>query len=319
MNLYFAPLEGITDATYRRAHHDCFGGVCRYFIPFLSPTQNLCLTPRERANVAPEHNASLTAVPQILTKNADHFLWAARTLRDMGYGEVNLNLGCPSGTVTAKGKGAGMLCDLPALDRFLCDVFARTPVRISIKTRMGFAGLHEWDALLSLFSRFPISELIVHARTRSEFYGGSPHREAFASSFAHTPLPLVYNGDLFTAQDCRALLAACPRTHALMLGRGLIANPALARTLHGGQPLTRDALRAFHDRLLGEYASLYPDHVTLGRMREVMNHVVCCFEAPEKPRKAIRKATNLCAYTEAVARLFGEHALRANPSFLPGA
>ena len=117
----------------------------------------------------------------------------------------------------------------------------------------------------------------------------------------------------------RALLAACPRTHALMLGRGLIANPALARTLHGGQPLTRDALRAFHDRLLGEYASLYPAHVTLGRMREVMNHAVSCFEAPEKPRKAIRKATNLCAYTEAVARLFGEHALRADPAFLPGA
>lgn len=319
MNIYFAPLEGVTDATYRRVHRESFGGVSRYFIPFISPTQNMRFTPRELSAIAPERNAGCDAVPQILTRNAEHFLWAARSLCDMGYGEVNLNLGCPSGTVTAKGKGSGMLCDLPALERFLSDTIAQSPIPISIKTRIGFASPCEWDALLALFSRYPLRELIVHARTRSEFYAGTPHRDVFAASFARTTLPLVYNGDLFTASDCRTLLEACPGTHALMIGRGLIANPALAQSLTGGEPLTRQALRAFHDRLLGEYLALYPAHVTLGRMREVMKHAVCCFEAPEKPRKAIRKATTLRTYTEAIDRLFDEHALRAEPCFLPGA
>ena len=107
--IYFAPMEGVTDAVYRRVHHAHFGGVDKYFIPFISPTQNLVLTPRERNNVSPDVNAGMRVVPQVLTKKADHFLWAAQLLHDMGYEEINLNIGCPSGTVTAKGKGAGML------------------------------------------------------------------------------------------------------------------------------------------------------------------------------------------------------------------
>ena len=315
MPVYFAPMEGITDSLYRRVHSACFGGVSKYFIPFISPTQNLRLTPRELAAVLPAHNAGFFAVPQVLTRHAAHFLWAAQALHDMGDGEINLHLGCPSGTVTAKGKGAGMLADLSALERFLDEVYSRAPLRVSIKTRLGYESSGEWDALLALFSRFPVSELIVHARTRSQFYTGTPHRDVFAASFSRTSLSLVYNGDLFTVQDCRDLHSRCPGTHALMIGRGLIANPALAQALAGGQPLTLAALRSFHDQLLSAYRAAYPANVVLGRMREVMKHIACCFDSPEKPRKAIRKAATLRAYEEAAARLFDGHALLENPHF----
>lgn len=317
MTVYFAPLEGVTDAVFRQIHRECFTGVSKYFIPFVSPTQNLAFTSRDLAAVAPEKNVGVPAVPQLLAKDAALFVWAARELRDMGYDEVNLNLGCPSGTVTAKGKGSGLLADVPALERLLDGIFEKTPIPVSVKTRIGYVHAEEFDRLLDVFARYPIRELIVHPRTRAEFYKGAPHADAFAKAYAALNLPLCYNGDLFSAEDCAALMRRFPNTHALMLGRGLIANPALAQTLSGGTALDKTTLRAFHDRLLDAYAAQYPPHVTLGRMREIAKHFVCCFENPEKPRKAIRKANRIDAYLEAVNRLFDGHELAVCPRFIP--
>ena len=313
--VYFAPMEGVTDSIYRRVHSAHFLGVHKYFIPFISPTQNLVLTPRERANVAPEQNAGLRAVPQVLTKNAAHFLWAAELLGEMGYDEVNLNLGCPSGTVTAKGKGAGMLTDLPALEALLDAVFAASPVRVSIKTRIGFSSPDESAPLFALLRRYPACELIIHPRTREEFYEGRPHRDIYLAAAAQSTCPVVCNGNLFTPQACRALEADSPQTAALMLGRGMLTNPALAQTYAGGAPLTRETLRAFHDDLLRAYQQAYPRNVVLGRMREVAKNMARCFEGAEKPLKAARKAGSLPAYEDAVARLFDHYALQANPCF----
>ena len=310
--VYLAPLEGVTDAVFRQTHHACFGGVSKYFSPFVSPTQNLVFTSRDLSAVAPEHNIGVPAVPQLLAKDAALFNWAAGELAELGYSEVNLNLGCPSGTVTAKGKGSGLLADYPALERFLDGIFGNAPLPISIKTRIGYTSADEFERLLALFSRYPVHELIIHPRTRAEFYKGTPHRDVFTRAFSETTLPLCFNGDLFSAEDCRLLTAQCPQTHALMIGRGLIANPALCC----GEPLTKAALIRFHARLLSAYQEKYPPHVALGRMREIAKHFVCCFEAPEKPRKAIRKAGRMDAYLDAMRRLFDEHELTENPKFM---
>ena len=315
--VYLAPLEGVTDAVFRQTHHACFGGVSKYFIPFVSPTQNLVFTSRDLSAVAPEHNIGVPAVPQLLAKDAALFNWAAGELAELGYSEVNLNLGCPSGTVTAKGKGSGLLADYPALERFLDGIFDNAPLPISIKTRIGYTSVDEFERLLALFSRYPVHELIIHPRTRAEFYKGTPHRDVFTRAFSETTLPLCFNGDLFSAEDCRLLTAQCPQTHALMIGRGLIANPALAQELNGGDALTPAALRDFHNRLFAAYCEKYPPHVALGRMREIAKHMVCCFEQPEKPRKAIRKASSLRAYSDAIDNLFSTHAFCAHPAFQP--
>ena len=313
--IYFAPLEGVTDAVYRRVHHAHFDGVEQYFIPFISPTQNLVLTPRERNNVSPEVNTGMRVVPQVLTKKADHFLWAAQLLYDMGYEEINLNVGCPSGTVTAKGKGAGMLLDPYALDRFLEEVYAHTPVRVSIKTRIGFFSPDEFDEILSIYNRYPVHELIIHPRTREQYYKGTPHREIFDALQEKTHLPLVYNGDLFTPEDCQGFAAQHPRVRALMLGRGMLANPALAQTAKGGEPLTRESLQAFHDDLFAAYREVYHASAVLGRMREVAKNIACCFDGADKPLKAARKANSISVYEEAMARLFGDYTLSASPRF----
>lgn len=316
MTIYFAPLEGVTDVVYRRVHHECFSGVDKYFIPFISPTQHLTFTSREQAAVSPEENAGIPVVPQILTKNPDHFVWMAKSLGDAGYDEINLNLGCPSGTVTAKGKGSGMLRDLEGLERFLDEVFAHAPIAVSIKTRIGYESVEEWPKLLALYARYPIRELIVHPRTRKEFYSGKAHRELCGPVLDETSLPLVYNGDLFTAEECRALEEMYPGAKALMLGRGLVANPALAQELKGGNGITLEMLRNFHDRLYHEYLEKWPRNAVIGHMHEIMKYVMCCFENPGKPRKAMRKATKQEAYLDAVNWLFDEFSLKKNPGFL---
>ena len=314
--VYLAPMEGVTDHVYRRVHHAHFTGISKYFIPFISPTQDLCLTNREKRDISPANNAGLNAVPQILTKRADHFLWAAQQLLDMGYTEVNLNVGCPSGTVTGKGKGAGLLLDLPALEAMLDEIYAHTPMKVSIKTRIGFTDPLEFDRVLELYNRYPVHELIIHPRTRMEYYRGTPHRDTYADALSHTQLPLVYNGDLFTSEDCRQLEQTMP-SYALMIGRGLLANPALAREYAGGKGITIAEFSSYVDDLTRAYGEVHPQNVVLGRMREVLKNIVCCFDDAEKPKKAIRKASTLPALEEAAARLFEGYALRETPGFFP--
>ena len=314
--IYFAPLEGVTDAEHRRVHSTHFPGVAKYFIPFISPTQNLVLTNRERFDVNPANNAGMYAVPQILTKNPEHFLWAANMLGDLGYAEVNINLGCPSGTVTGKGKGAGLLLSPDDLARFLDEVYSKSPVKVSLKTRIGFTSPDEFPVLAEIFQRYPVHELIIHPRTRSEFYKGKPHRDVYRDVLSQTKLPLVYNGDLFTAEECRAFEQEYP-CRALMLGRGLLANPALAREYAGGAPITAEEIHAFVQELMAAYQARHPQNVVLGRMREVLKNVICCFESPDKVRKAVRKASCAQNIEDAAALLCRQYALRENPGFVP--
>ena len=286
----------------------------KYYIPFISPTQHLTLTSREQRAVAPEENAGFNAVPQVLTKNAAHFVYMAARLGELGYPEVNLNLGCPSGTVTAKGKGAGMLRDPDGLRAFLDEVFAGSPVPVSIKTRIGFASIEEWPGLLEIFRQYPICELVVHARTRVEFYKGTPHREV-CKDLLQAGLSFAYNGDLNRAEECQAFLETWPGVPAPMLGRGLVANPALARELRGGAPLSREELRLYHDRLFAEYSAQWPASAVLGHMREIMSYVLCCFDKPLRVRRALRKVRSLQDYSAAICMLFDEYPLRKQPGF----
>ncbi len=315
--IYFAPLEGVTDSIFRRVHHAHFKGVTKYFIPFISPTQNMFFTARELYAVSPEENAGVPAVPQIMAKDAELFLWCAGQMKEMGYREVNLNTGCPSGTVTAKGKGAGMLRTPDALAAFLDEIYEKSPLPVSIKTRIGFESSDEWPRLMGILSSYPVHELIIHPRTRSQFYTGTPYREAYDAALDRISCPMVYNGDLFTTENCRAAEAEFSGTAALMLGRGLIANPALAQQLTGGEGLTMASLRSFHDDLLEAYLARGPENFALVRMQAAMKHMICCFESPDKPRKLFRKAHTVAAYREAAERLFSEHALTDKPRFIP--
>lgn len=312
MRYYFAPLEGLTDSIYRKLHYQYFGGPDRYYTPFLSPTVHRALTNREKRELPRADLAGIPVVPQVLTKNAEDFVWLAGVCRDLGYGEINLNLGCPSGTVTAKGKGAGMIRDLDALDRFLDGIFSRSPLFISIKTRIGFEHCDEWEPLLNLYNRYPMAELIIHPRVRKDFYNGPVDMEAFRYAFRESKAPVCYNGGLRTRRDLANIQAEFPRLPTVMLGRGLIADPGLL--VPSGTDIA--TLEAFHDALLMEYIRVFgSERNAMFRMKENWRYWLCKFEDSEKLGKRLRKATDMNEYRQIAEQVFST--LRLMPDTCP--
>lgn len=293
MRYYFAPMEGITDSIYRRIHHRFFGGVDRYYIPFLSPTIHRELTNREARELPPADSVPFCAVPQLLTKVPEDFLWAAEKCRELGYTEVNLNLGCPSGTVTAKGKGSGMLRDLDALSAFLDAVFAKSTLPISIKTRLGFESSEEFPAILEVFNRYPIAELTIHPRVRKQFYSGNVDLDMFAYATENSKIPLVYNGDITHRSQISAVGSQFPHVQAVMIGRGLIGNPGML--VSEGTDLA--TLEHFMDALLEEYLIAFGgSRNAMFRLKENWNILLPHFQNCEKLSKQLRKTTDLTQF-----------------------
>lgn len=311
MTVSFAPLEGITGWVYRSAHFSMFPGVDSYYTPFWAPTVDSPLAGRGLSDMLPEHNQGVPVIPQLLTNQAEAFLPAARMLQDFGYREVNLNLGCPSGTVVSKKKGSGFLSLPEQMADFFDRIFsADLTIKISVKTRVGVSSPEEWPALLDLYNRYPIHELTIHPRVRSDFYREPVRMDTFSYAVEHTNLPLCYNGDLNDPQDCRDFARAFPTVGHVMLGRGLVANPALVRELKGGPALNKQELQVFHDRLVEGYReTLSGDRPVLGKMKELWFYLSTLFLEPEKPLKAMRKAKTLSDYTFAVDALFRDHDL----------
>ena len=311
MKYYLAPMEGLTDSVYRTLHHEYFGGIDRYYTPFFSPTEVHRLTPRELRELDPVNNPAPT-VPQLLCKNADDFLWMAEQIAAFGYTEVNLNLGCPSGTVTAKKKGAGMLADTDALDAFLERVFAACPIDISIKTRIGYQDVGELPELLEIFGRYPICELIVHPRTGKEMYRGVPHLDAYDSVCANMQIPLCYNGNVSTRADAAYIAERFPKTEAIMIGRGLLQNPALL----SDKKVTRALMRDFHEQLLGRYrVVLGSDHAVAGRMKEIWLLMSSMFETDKKYLRRLQQSRDLSELNGAVMAMICELPLRRPEEF----
>ena len=315
MRLYAAPMQGVTTHRFRALHAELFGGIDRYYTPFFSPTGEHRVTERDRRDLTPEHNDLQRVVPQIMAKRPEDFLWAAELLRGMGYGEVNLNLGCPSGTVTGKGKGAGLLRDPAALAVFLETVYDGLPdFPVSVKTRLGFREEDEFDVLLAVYNRFPIAELTIHARVREDFYKRPVRLEAFARALPNVKAPVCYNGDLVTAADVAAFQDRFPAVEAVMLGRGLIADPALGRKLRGGPPASREEIGAFTRRLYEGYRADYgDDNPTAQRMKELWFFLVRLFGDNDKLAKKMRRAAHPWEYEAAEAEILGSLPLLTEP------
>lgn len=307
-----APMEGLTTWLFRQTHHSVFGGVDRYFTPFFSPAPEHVMTPKELRDLCPENNDGVPVVPQVMARRAEEFLWAAQALKDMGYGQVNLNLGCPSGTVTAKGKGSGFLAHPQELDAFFDCVFSKTALPVSVKTRVGYWSTEEFPALLDIFKKYPVCELIVHPRTRMDFYKGEVDRQAFRAALDAMDCPVTYNGDLFTKEDCMDFARQFPAVETVMLGRGMMMDPALPRKLRGGGPATGDELRRFTETLYQGYRSAFGHPgAAAQRMKELWYYLICLFDGGEKYGKKMRRVKVPEEYERLEARIFRELPLRA--------
>ena len=314
MHIYFAPLEGITTYPYRNLHHKYFGGVEKYFTPFLAPGPEQGMSVKEMRDVLPENNAGIPVVPQILTNRAGDFLLASKKLSEMGYREINLNLGCPSGTVTAKKKGSGFLLYPDDLDRFFDEVFSDAAVRngeflVSVKTRIGKNEVEEWPELMQVYNRYPIHELTVHPRIQKEFYKGTPHLDVFTDILKESRNPVVYNGDLFTVEKVKEFREKFPTVGTVMIGRGLIRNPALAEMIlqeeTEPEAYILPRIREFHDALFEHYReTMSGDRNLLFRMKDLWSYMLAEVPDSEKLAKKIRKSQHVPEYLAAVEEVF---------------
>ena len=308
-----APLDGITKLVFRQVWHRHFGGADRYFIPFFSPTDHHTITPRDFRELDPEANRGLPSVPQIMTCRAPDFVWGAERMAELGYEEVNLNLGCPSGTVTAKGKGSGFLAKPDELDRFFDEVFNSTSVPVSVKTRLGIADEAEFPRLLEIYNRYPITRLTIHARVQKEKYRGAVHLDAFGEALKSSKIPVCYNGDLRTVDEVRTFEARFPTADTAMIGRGAVADPALLRKLRGGEAATREELQAFTQDLYHSYQEFYGQIGTAAqRMREIWFYLIHLFEDADKLNKKLRRFKYPGEYETIEAAIFQELPLRTD-------
>ena len=318
--IYLAPLEGVTDNIYRNTFRRYYGGVDKYYTPFISPNSTFKFTSREFRDIDPKINDIESTVPQILTNNSEHFLWAVKEIASLGFKEINFNLGCPSGTVVAKKKGSGLLYYPEQLDKLLYEVFEDLPtgVDISIKTRLGKNEPEEFYEIMDIYNKYPICELTVHPRIQSDFYREPIRLEFFDYAYKHSKAPLVFNGDITTISAVNEVYLKYDNINAIMIGRGLVANPGLAAGYKKGledNDITLDLtlFKNFHDDLLKQYTALLSgEKPVLHRMKEFLSFWQTNFHSEEKLIKKIRKANRISEYKEYVNTLISSSSTTTN-------
>lgn len=325
-------MEGITTYTYRNLHHKHYAGIDKYFSPFVSPGPDQGLSVKEVRDVLPENNENIPMIPQLMTNRAVDFIKAAQVMAELGYREVNFNLGCPSGTVVSKRKGSGFLAFPEELDRFFDEVFsdpfiAGGGVEISVKTRAGKESHEEWPRLMEIYNQYPIKELIIHPRVQQDKYNNTPDWDVFADAVRESKIPLVFNGDIFRVPEFLKFIEQFPQIDRIMLGRGEIRNPELAErilALYGDHEnddaceisdkvrleaqadlFDRNRFRSFHDALVEEYSQvLYGERPVLYKMKELWFYMISMFPGSEKLHKRIKKSNHLDEYRAIMDELF---------------
>ncbi|MBE6089953.1 MAG: tRNA-dihydrouridine synthase family protein [Clostridium beijerinckii] len=307
MKYYLAPMEGITEYIYRNSYEKFFGNVDKYFTPFIVPNESRSLKTKELVDVLPENNKGMNIVPQILTNDAEGFINTSRKLQQLGYREVNLNLGCPAKTVVSKNRGSGFLAKREELDSFLDEIFKMDDMKISIKTRIGKDNPEEFYELIKIYNKYPLEELIIHPRTQKDFYGNKPNLNVFRDALSLSNNPVCYNGDIFTINDYNKLVADFPEVNTVMLGRGILANPGLINVIKNNINTSKNILKDFHDEILNRYIEVFPeDTYAINRMKELFGYMIYIFSDNKEYVKKIRSAQKLSDYTEAVGSLFTE-------------
>ncbi|MEI3218327.1 MAG: tRNA-dihydrouridine synthase family protein [Lachnoclostridium sp.] len=310
MRYYYAPMEGITGYIQRNACHAFFPGIDKYFTAFIAPNQRGHFSTREKNDILPEHNKGIYLVPQILTNNAEDFILTVRKLAQYGYGEVNLNLGCPSKTVVSKYRGSGFLAKPEELDHFLEEIFSKTEIKISIKTRIGRDEPEEWEHLMEIYNKYPLEELIVHPRTQKDFYKNTPNLDVFEKVLEKSRCPVCYNGDLFSRREFLDWKEHFPQVDTVMIGRGLLMNPGLVGLIENGMMPDKETLFAFHNQIYEAYQrEMCGDKNVLFKMKELWIYMIRIFTNSKKYAKRIKKAEKLTAYEDAVNDLFKEQEL----------
>ena len=291
----FAPLQGYTDAVYRRAHWECAGGVGEYYTPFVRIERGV-VRRKDLRDTDPEACRGVPTVPQVIVRDGDEMARLCDVLQAQGWRRIDVNMGCPFPLQVHAGRGSGLLQHPEKLEEIFAEMLRRPEVTFSVKMRLGQESTNEGLGALEAVNRMPLCHVTLHARLGRQQYKGSPDLEAFRLFAEHCVHPLVYNGDVFldgNMDNPNNMLQAVPNLKGVMIGRGLLARPWML-----GNREPREVLWTMHERLYRHATqTLCGDAQVLARLRAFWEYI----PLDHKTHKAIMKATTLARYCEAVS------------------
>lgn len=307
--LYFAPLQEATDFVYRRAHATIIGGVDKYFAPYIIQQNDGSIKRSHRRDVEPENCTGYRLVPQIMAANAEQFLLLAQLLEELGYREINWNIGCPYPMVTRRNQGAGLLPHPDTIKEILDRCLPLLKSKLTVKMRTGLEEREEILPLIPLLNSYPLGEVIVHPRIGKQLYKGVADRDYFATWYREFTAPVVYNGDIDSPEDLNRCRELFPGVERWMIGRALLADPFLGLKIKGaplpGRKQQGEMLYRFHDEVYHQYSQLLSgsSHLLM-RMTKFWSYFSGSFPDPAKAFKRIKKSSNLAKYDQAVRENF---------------
>lgn len=309
LTLLSSPLQGFTDFRFRNAFNAFFGGIDTFYSPYIRLNGKLIVKPAYERDILQENNTELTVIPQIMTNDADEFLFVAKYVQDLGYNELNWNLGCPYPMVTKRGMGAGLINESEKIDAILDRVHSESNILVSMKMRMGHEDSNEILETLPILDKYPLKNIAIHARIGKQLYKGGVDLDAFQKCLNHTKHKLYYNGDITSVETFRKMKDRFPSIDHWMIGRGLIADPFLPSMIKNDTteyPENKlELFSKFHDSLYQQYAESLsgPKHLTI-KMYHFWEYFATTFNAPHKTLKKIKKAKNIYKYDAAVREIF---------------
>lgn len=305
--IHFAPLQGYTDAIYRSAHARIFGGIASYYTPFVR-LEHGDFRRKDVRELDADNNRGVNLTPQLIASTPEKILRILALFIEKGYKNVDINLGCPFPTLAKRHNGAGLLPypdEVKAL--LMAAIEAHPEIQFSVKMRLGWEDANECMALLPLLNSLPLSHITMHPRLGKQQYKGEVDLEAFQRFYAECEKPLIYNGDVLTLDDIEAISNRFPRLGGLMIGRGLLANPALAIEYQQGAPLSLkekiEKIRLLHADVFSQYGNLLEggDLQLLTKMRTFWEYLLP--DGDRKAKKVIHKTSKLSNYQAAVSNL----------------
>ena len=225
--LLSSPLQGFTDFRFRNALNKYFGGIDTYYSPYIRLNGKLVIKPSYERDLLPENNVGLEVIPQIITNDADEFLFVAKYVKELGYKELNWNLGCPYPMVTKSGMGSGLISNTEKINHILDRAHSESDIIVSMKMRLGYENCEEILDVLPILDTYPIKNIAIHARIGKQLYKGGVNLDAFQHCIDNTNHKLYYNGDITSVAKFREMQERFPTIDHWMIGRGLISDPFL--------------------------------------------------------------------------------------------
>lgn len=309
MKIYQGPMQGFTDLCQRKAFSKVYGGVDKYFIPYISYGKNHEIKKSQLKDILPENNINIKVVPQVLFANTDELIGLVNILLDMGHSEINLNLGCPYPMVTNRGRGAAWLLKPDELQKSFDKLFEKQMhVSFSVKLRSGMSNQQDSDNIFKVLNKFTFEEIIFHPRTADQLYAGKANLEVYKSALSKCSHNLVYNGDILSESDFLEKQTFFNLQRLWMIGRGLLIDPALALKLKGStfdRSQIRTMMSDYHENLLSEYSErLQGSSHLLMKMKNFWTYFSESFDNPHKAMKLIKKSGSIAKYNAAVSDVF---------------